>query len=198
MFKRDIAQALREDSHDVIRASEIGQDWADDQEILQKAIAENRILVTLDKHFGDWAILPFHEHSGVIRLKVNPTTSQHVISLLLPFLRMYHPEQLRNCLLAVGETFEQLPGTHPRFTKEAIDAALHFAAGDLLFRVVGVSPEQKADIAVEVFQHHAQELQHNFSVVSPEQNQPVARQRAAATQSLPSAGERKNGKTCLV
>lgn len=32
---------------------------------------------------------------------------------------------------------------------------------------VVLSPEQKADIVAEVFQHHAQGLQHNFSAVSP-------------------------------
>jgi len=75
MFRMDVAQALRDEGHDVVRASEVGQARADDQQILQKAIAENRILVTLDEHFGDWVILPLSRHSGVIRLKVNPTTS---------------------------------------------------------------------------------------------------------------------------
>ena len=44
---------MRNEGHDVMRASEVGQARADDYEILQKAIAENRILVTLDEHFGD-------------------------------------------------------------------------------------------------------------------------------------------------
>jgi len=87
MFRYDVAEALRIEGHDVMRASEIGQSRADDQKILQKAISENRILVTLDEHFGDWVILPLSKHPGVIRLKVNPTTSKNVIRLLLPFLR---------------------------------------------------------------------------------------------------------------
>ena len=53
MLPLDVAQALRNEGHDVMRASEVGQARADDYEILQKAIAENRILVTLDEHFGD-------------------------------------------------------------------------------------------------------------------------------------------------
>ena len=55
MFALDVAQALRHEGHDIIRASEVGQARADDQLILDKAIAEKRILVTLDEHFGDWA-----------------------------------------------------------------------------------------------------------------------------------------------
>ena len=66
MLGLDVAQALRGEGHDVIRASEVGQARADDNEILQKAITENRILVTLDEHFGDWVILPLR-----VRAKIN-------------------------------------------------------------------------------------------------------------------------------
>ncbi len=53
MFRIEVAQALRAEGHDVVRASEVGQERSDDREILQKSIAENRTLVTLDEHFGD-------------------------------------------------------------------------------------------------------------------------------------------------
>ncbi len=76
MLRLDVAQALRNEGHDVMRASEVGQARADDYEILKKGIAEDRILVTLDEHFGDWVILPLSKHPGVIRLKINPTTSK--------------------------------------------------------------------------------------------------------------------------
>jgi len=99
MLRLDVAQALRGEGHDVIRASEVGQARADDYEILQKAITENRILVTLDEHFGDWVILPLSKHSGVIRLKVHPTTSKNAIKLLLPFLRLHFSEQFKNHLV---------------------------------------------------------------------------------------------------
>ena len=102
MFRLDVAQALHSAGYDVVRASECGQDRADDQCILQQAMAENRILITLDRHFGDWLILPLHRHPGVIRLKVHPTTSQNVINLLLPFLRAHSPEQVRNHLVILS------------------------------------------------------------------------------------------------
>ena len=89
MLRLDVAQVLRDEGHDVMRASEVGQARADDYEILQKAIAEDRILVTLDEHFGDWVILPLSKHSGVIRLKINPTTSKNAINLLTPFLSLH-------------------------------------------------------------------------------------------------------------
>jgi predicted nuclease of predicted toxin-antitoxin system len=102
MLRLDVAQALRNDGLDVIRASEVGQARSDDYEILQKAIIENRILVTLDEHFGDWVILPLSKHSGVIRLKVRPTTSKNTINLLLPFLRLHSSEQSKNHLVILS------------------------------------------------------------------------------------------------
>ncbi len=102
MLRLEVAQALKDEGHDVLRASEIGQARADDYQILQTAIVENRILVTLDEHFGDWVILPLSKHSGVIRLKINPTTSKNAIKLLLPFLRLHSSDQFRNYLVILS------------------------------------------------------------------------------------------------
>jgi len=102
MFRLDVAQALRNEGHDVMRASEVGQARADDNEILQKAIAESRILVTLDEHFGDWVILPLSKHPGVIRLKINPTTSKNAIKALIPFLRLHSSAQFINQLVILS------------------------------------------------------------------------------------------------
>jgi len=102
MLRHEVAQALRDEGHDVLRATEVGQARADDHQILQKAISENRVLVTLDEHFGDWVILPLSEHSGVIRLKINPTTSENTIKLLLPFLRLHSSDQFKNYLVILS------------------------------------------------------------------------------------------------
>lgn len=102
MLRLDVAQALRTEGHDVVRASEVGQDRADDQQILQKSINENRVLVTLDEHFGDWVVLPLSKHPGVIRLKVNPATSSNIIKLLIPFLRIHSSSQFKNHLVILS------------------------------------------------------------------------------------------------
>ena len=103
MFGLDVAQALRTQGYDVLRASETGNARADDQQILQEAILENRILLTLDEHFGDWVILPLNRHPGVIRLKVDPTTSENVLNLLLPFLTLHKSGQFKNYLVILSE-----------------------------------------------------------------------------------------------
>lgn len=54
MLQERIAEVLRKEGYDVVRASEIGDARTDDYQILQKAILDNRILITLDEHFGDY------------------------------------------------------------------------------------------------------------------------------------------------
>lgn len=77
MFRAELAQLLRGVGHDVVRASEIGQARADDALILERAGREERILITLDEHFGDWVVLPLSEHFGVIRIKVHPPSAEN-------------------------------------------------------------------------------------------------------------------------
>jgi predicted nuclease of predicted toxin-antitoxin system len=103
MFRIDFAYVLHAEGYDVLRASEVGQARADDHQILQKAIDENRILITLDEHFGDWVVLPLSKHPGVIRLKVNPTTSNNVLRLLVPFLRKYSSAQFKDHLVILSQ-----------------------------------------------------------------------------------------------
>lgn len=58
---------LQTAGHDVVRSG----DWEDDpgdEAILAKAHAQRRILVTLDKDFGELAIVLRQPHSGIIRL----------------------------------------------------------------------------------------------------------------------------------
>ena len=102
MFGLEIARALLGEGHDVLRTSETGQARADDRQILERTISEGRILITLDDHFGDWAVLPLSHHSGVIRLKVAQATAKNILDLLIPFLASHHPGQFTNQLVILS------------------------------------------------------------------------------------------------
>ena len=99
MFGLEVAGRLRSAGHDVVRAEQRGQARADDRQILDQASLEGRILVTLDDHFGDWAILPLGKHKGVIRLKIHPATTEGVLGLLLPLLEDHREEDFKNSLV---------------------------------------------------------------------------------------------------
>ena len=107
MFQTHVAIMLRRTGYDIIRASEVGQSRADDRQILKKAINDNRILVTLDEHFGDWVVLPLHRHPGVIRVKANPATADNILSILLPFLQRLVPDKVRNHLVILSSSREK-------------------------------------------------------------------------------------------
>ncbi len=103
MLQERVAEALKEEGYDVVRASETGDARTDDSQILQKAILDNRILITLDEHFGDWVLLPLSHHPGVLRLKVHPTTTSKIVKVLLPFLRMHREDKFTNRLVILSE-----------------------------------------------------------------------------------------------
>lgn len=104
MFDVAVLAGLREAGFDVLSVAGVGMSTADDAEIMQWAIENKRIIITLDEHFGDWSILPLDTHSGVIRLKVNPTTTVNSLNLLIPFLQNNTNRNFINHLVIVRQT----------------------------------------------------------------------------------------------
>lgn len=89
MLDEDVAAALQTEGHDVLRVTAFDMQEADDDKILNKAIEIDRILITLDEHFGDWVVLPLSHHPGVIRIKADPTSTDVILVALLPFLKQH-------------------------------------------------------------------------------------------------------------
>ena len=114
MLRADLTDELRDQGHDVIRAGEVGQRQADDDDILAAAIEDDRILVTLDEHFGDWVVLPLRRHPGVIRLKIDPTTPENAARLLIPLLSGHEQSDFRDHLVIAS-------GRRTRWVRTAAD-----------------------------------------------------------------------------
>lgn len=62
-----LADWLRDNGHDVLDTRSFGQDPGD-RALLELAESENRILITIDKDFGDLIYLHGVPHAGLIRL----------------------------------------------------------------------------------------------------------------------------------
>jgi predicted nuclease of predicted toxin-antitoxin system len=73
-------KTLEASGHDVVWSGDWSEDPGD-EEILAKAHSEGRILVTLDKDFGELAIVKRKRHSGILRL-VNLSAKQQGIVCL--------------------------------------------------------------------------------------------------------------------
>ena len=81
--------AIRAAGHDVIWTGDWDHDPGD-EEILDRAYRDKRVLVTLDKDFGELAILRSLPHCGIIRI-VGFSVRQHA-SVCLSILQMHSIE----------------------------------------------------------------------------------------------------------
>lgn len=66
---------LQTAGHDVVHIGGWSEDPGD-EELLRRAHAENRVLVTLDKDFGELAVVRAQPHVGIIRLAGIPARRQ--------------------------------------------------------------------------------------------------------------------------
>ena len=84
-----LAEWLRAQGHDVAESKDRGPDPGD-RAILEWAAAEDRVLVTMDKHFGELIFVSRSSHCGLVRLPDVPAPRR--IELMAGILRGYSPD----------------------------------------------------------------------------------------------------------
>ncbi len=87
--------------HDVVWAGDWSEDPGD-EEILAKANSEGRVLITLDKDFGELAIMRGSPHAGIVRLVNIPAPKQGPLAALL--LERYKRELQSAAILTATES----------------------------------------------------------------------------------------------
>jgi predicted nuclease of predicted toxin-antitoxin system len=96
-----VSRWLRTEGHEVFSVYEEARGISDD-DILQKAIAENWILITSDKDFGEKVYREQHLHHGIILLRLEDQRSVNKIYVLQQLLNT-HSEQLVDHFTVVTE-----------------------------------------------------------------------------------------------
>ncbi|MEW6751712.1 MAG: DUF5615 family PIN-like protein [Candidatus Latescibacterota bacterium] len=81
-----MAEWLRQQGHDVRAARDLGPDPGDEA-LLERAAAEGRVLVTMDKDFGQLVFADRAAHCGLIRLPDLPVPQR--IALVRTLLEEY-------------------------------------------------------------------------------------------------------------
>ena len=82
----ETVRALRSAGHDVYSATEAAS-GAPDLTLLERAIQEDRLIVTFDRDFGDLAVRsPARIQGGVLLLRFVPTGAAEVSDLLIDLL----------------------------------------------------------------------------------------------------------------
>ncbi|MEA5470697.1 DUF5615 family PIN-like protein [Spirulina sp. 06S082] len=94
-----VRSALANAGYDVIWSGDWEEDPGD-EEILARAYREERILITLDKDFGELAIVRGLPHCGILRL-VNLSSQQQIV-ICLQVLEQY-AEELKTGAIATAE-----------------------------------------------------------------------------------------------
>ncbi|MBK1707145.1 DUF5615 family PIN-like protein [Halochromatium glycolicum] len=96
---RRLALWLREQGHDVREALEVQPDPGD-QALLQWAVSEQRILITIDSDFGTLVYLRGQSHCGLIRLPDVPARRR--IALMARLIELYPQELQTGAVFTVG------------------------------------------------------------------------------------------------
>jgi predicted nuclease of predicted toxin-antitoxin system len=92
---------LRAAQHDVLAVAEV-MPQADDDEILQLAVTENRILITNDKDFGELVYRSNLPHRGVLLLRLNDDSATHRAHIIQSILEHY-ADQLEDAFVVATE-----------------------------------------------------------------------------------------------
>ncbi len=83
-----LAQWLRGQGHDVFSVYEEARGM-DDRDVVQKAFAENRILITNDKDFGERIYRERYPHRGVVLMRLDDERAAVKISTIRQLLAAY-------------------------------------------------------------------------------------------------------------
>ena len=98
----DVAHWLKSQKHDVFSVYEEAAGIEDDR-ILQKAVKENRIIITNDKDFGEMIFRENKVHSGIILLRLKDERASNKIKVIERLMKQYS-DQLANNFVVISET----------------------------------------------------------------------------------------------
>ena len=98
------AQALREAGHGVTHLSDLGLGRLSDQEILELATREDRVVLTFDLDFADLLAAGLQQRPSVVIFRLSTQTPTAVTSRLLTLVTERAPELTEGAIVIVEET----------------------------------------------------------------------------------------------
>ncbi len=97
-----VARWLAQQGHDVVSVFAIAR-GADDDQILQRAATENRIVLTYDKGFGEMVFRESKPHTGVVLMRLVDRTTANEISKLRRLFEEHAEKLLGNFVVVTEE-----------------------------------------------------------------------------------------------
>jgi predicted nuclease of predicted toxin-antitoxin system len=105
---RGCALVLRDFGHDAIHVGDLGLQRADDDEILSRATAESRVIVTLDADFHASIAVSGATKPSVIRLRLEGLSSLVSATLINDLVRRFETDLTTGSFLTVDHTSARL------------------------------------------------------------------------------------------
>ena len=95
---------------DVYCVSTSSPGWTDYQ-VLDKAVSENRVIITNDKDFGDMVFKEKISHCGVILMRLEDESPMNKIQILRQFLQNFTEEITGNYFIVLTEKLARIRKT---------------------------------------------------------------------------------------
>ena len=108
---RGVGQVLTRSGHDVVWAGDWKEDPGD-EEILARAFREGRALVTLDKDFGELAIVRGRKHGGIVRLVELSSADQAIVCTAV--FERYSPDLEQGAIVTAERTRVRVRPAEPQ------------------------------------------------------------------------------------
>lgn len=83
---KSLVSALRKNGYDVKDIKEENLFGISDREVIDKAKADDRVILTHDKDFGNLLNFPLQSHPGVVLIRYRNQSPSYVIPRLVPLL----------------------------------------------------------------------------------------------------------------
>ena len=96
-----VAGVLRSRSHDVDTVLEESLGGRDDPTVLSAAVAEGRLLLTLDRGFGDVRAYPPGTHPGIIVMRPDDQRVPTVVAMVEMIVDHHDVDELAGCITVV-------------------------------------------------------------------------------------------------
>lgn len=96
-----VARYLRDEGHDVLSVAE-DMPQAYDDDILARAVEDNRILLTNDKDFGDLVFRRGRQHRGIVLFRLQDDSAGNRVRMMRLVLEQ-HAAQLQNHFVVVTD-----------------------------------------------------------------------------------------------
>lgn len=84
-----LVEFIRNKGFEIEDVYKIEKSGSSDEEIMETARPEKRILISFDKHFADIIKYPLYSHHGVIRVRIPPPLISNLIEAFEKFFKKF-------------------------------------------------------------------------------------------------------------